>query len=66
MASTRLDGAPSPNGHVAVEESGAGESDSNLLGRAVRGLAGQVTRRIPRADLDERDPDFIRERLPLM
>ena len=32
----------------------------------MRGLAGQVTRRIPRADLDERDPDFIRERLPLM
>jgi 1-acyl-sn-glycerol-3-phosphate acyltransferase len=25
-----------------------------------------VKRRIPRADLDERDPDFIRERLPLM
>jgi 1-acyl-sn-glycerol-3-phosphate acyltransferase len=66
MASTRLESAPSPNGHVTVEESGAGAEDSTLLGRAVRGLASQVTRRIPRADLDERDPDFIRERLPLM
>ena len=38
----------------------------SLLGRAVRGVAAQAQRRIPRADLDERDPDFIRERLPLM
>lgn len=36
-----------------------------LAARAARGLAGQVTRRIPKADLDERDPDFIRENLPL-
>jgi len=32
----------------------------------MRGVAEQAQRRIPRADLDERDPDFIRERLPLM
>jgi 1-acyl-sn-glycerol-3-phosphate acyltransferase len=67
MAPTRLDSAPSPNGHVTLEQGDAGESaSSTLLGRAVRGLADQVSRRIPRADLDERDPDFIRERLPLM
>jgi 1-acyl-sn-glycerol-3-phosphate acyltransferase len=36
------------------------------LGRLGRALAGQVARRIPVADLDERDPDFIRERLPGM
>jgi 1-acyl-sn-glycerol-3-phosphate acyltransferase len=30
------------------------------------GLAGQLQRRLPRADLDERDPDYIREQLPLM
>src|SRR5437764_5954459 len=67
MASTRLDSAPSPNGHLTLEQSGADESaSSTLLGRAVRGLIDQVARRIPRADLDERDPDFIRERLPLM
>jgi 1-acyl-sn-glycerol-3-phosphate acyltransferase len=39
---------------------------SALLGRALSGIAGQVQRRIPRADLDERDPDYIREQLPLM
>jgi 1-acyl-sn-glycerol-3-phosphate acyltransferase len=30
----------------------------------LRELADQAQRRIPRADLDERDPDYIRERLP--
>src|SRR4051794_20865985 len=37
---------------------------AGLLGSALGGLAGAVTSRIPVADLDERDPDFIRERLP--
>ena len=32
----------------------------------MREVTDQAQRRIPRADLDERDPDFIRERLPLM
>ena len=32
----------------------------------MRGVAEQAQKRIPRADLDERDPDFIRERLPLL
>jgi 1-acyl-sn-glycerol-3-phosphate acyltransferase len=32
--------------------------------RIVRAVAGQVQRRIPPADLDERDPDYIRENLP--
>jgi 1-acyl-sn-glycerol-3-phosphate acyltransferase len=30
----------------------------------MRGVAGQLQRRIPTADLDERDPDYIRENLP--
>ena len=34
---------------------------TSLLGRVWRELAGLVQRRIPRADLDERDPDYIRE-----
>src|SRR5919197_622975 len=34
-----------------------------LLGRA---LTEQIQRRIPTADLDERDPDYIRETLPGM
>jgi 1-acyl-sn-glycerol-3-phosphate acyltransferase len=38
----------------------------SLLTRALREVSDQVARRIPTADLDERDPDFIRERLPLM
>jgi len=37
-----------------------------MLSRALRGVADAAQRRIPRADLDERDPDFIRERLPWM
>ncbi len=32
--------------------------------RLVRAVAGQVQTRIPPADLDERDPDYIRENLP--
>ncbi len=38
----------------------------SLVGGAFKEVARQAQRRIPRADLDERDPDFIRERLPLM
>lgn len=37
----------------------------SLFDKAWRELAGIVQRRIPRADLDERDPDYIREQLPL-
>jgi 1-acyl-sn-glycerol-3-phosphate acyltransferase len=68
MASTREASAPSRNGHVASEPDvgGEGRSQGPLLARIGRGLASQVQQRIPRADLDERDPDFIRERLPLM
>jgi 1-acyl-sn-glycerol-3-phosphate acyltransferase len=35
-----------------------------LLGRVAKATARQVQRRVPRADLDERDPDYIRETLP--
>jgi 1-acyl-sn-glycerol-3-phosphate acyltransferase len=57
------------NGHMAPQDeppAGQGEAGRSLLRRAVGGIAAQARRRIPRADLDERDPDFIRERLPLM
>jgi 1-acyl-sn-glycerol-3-phosphate acyltransferase len=37
---------------------------ASLPSRFVRGVAGQIQRRIPAADLDERDPDYIRENLP--
>jgi 1-acyl-sn-glycerol-3-phosphate acyltransferase len=61
--------APSVNGHQSVpaddppRDGGGGRS---LLSRALRGITGQIEKRIPRADLDERDPDYIREQLPLM
>ncbi|MEA2211485.1 MAG: hypothetical protein QOF83_1433 [Solirubrobacteraceae bacterium] len=57
------------NGHTAQERHQAETehgSQGSLLRRALREVASQAQRRIPRADLDERDPDFIRERLPLM
>jgi 1-acyl-sn-glycerol-3-phosphate acyltransferase len=46
------------------EESPAAESQGSLPGRLLKALAGQVTSRVPPADLDERDPDYIRESLP--
>ncbi len=64
------------NGHVTdvtddadgTDGTAGSESTSprSLLSRALGEVTKQVRRRIPRADLDERDPDFIRERLPLM
>ncbi|HUA49858.1 MAG TPA: hypothetical protein VMA77_31795, partial [Solirubrobacteraceae bacterium] len=57
------------NGHepgVPVDDPQTPDSGSpSLVSRAWRELAGAVQRRIPRADLDERDPDYIREQLPL-
>jgi 1-acyl-sn-glycerol-3-phosphate acyltransferase len=34
------------------------------LGRLGRAVAGAVQRRVPVADLDERDPDYVRDNLP--
>src|SRR5205807_7377284 len=42
----------------------ADEGAAGLAGRLLGGLARQVQQRIPAADLDERDPDYIRENLP--
>jgi 1-acyl-sn-glycerol-3-phosphate acyltransferase len=58
----------SPNGHVTtpVQDPSNEKPSRSLLARAMRGVAEQLQSRIPRADLDERDPDYIRERLPLM
>lgn len=68
MASTGVVRPSSSNGHVRDEpRNGRRESSGrSLLGRLASGVIGQVQRRVPRGDLDERDPDFIRERLPLM
>jgi 1-acyl-sn-glycerol-3-phosphate acyltransferase len=67
MASTSLVNTPSRNGHDADGWSREpAREQPPLFARVARGLAGQVLKRIPRADLDERDPDYIREQLPWM
>jgi 1-acyl-sn-glycerol-3-phosphate acyltransferase len=58
-----LNGSPPP-GDRNVGDQGA--AAPNILGRAVRAIAGRVQQRVPPADLDERDPDYIRETLPRM
>jgi hypothetical protein len=37
---------------------------ADLTGRAIAAIAEQAQKRVPAADLDERDPDYIRETLP--
>ncbi|HEY2160148.1 MAG TPA: lysophospholipid acyltransferase family protein [Solirubrobacteraceae bacterium] len=67
MTSTPLATTPSRNGHDSGKLPQPGkEGRGPLLARAARSVASQITRRIPRADLDERDPDYIREQLPWM
>ena len=43
---------------------GTRQQRDDLAARVTSTLAEQVQRRIPQADLDERDPDYIRESLP--
>jgi 1-acyl-sn-glycerol-3-phosphate acyltransferase len=68
--STTAGASPSLNGHTAAPSSAGAERNNersrSLLTRALREITSQAERRIPRADLDERDPDYIREQLPLM
>jgi 1-acyl-sn-glycerol-3-phosphate acyltransferase len=59
----RLRDALDGEGRAAPQDAGRG-GIFGLTERAVRLVASQVARRIPTADLDERDPDYIRERLP--
>ena len=68
MAQTRLARSSSSNGHDPVAPSGEQREGrrAGLLSRVVRGVGAQVSRRIPKADLDERDPDYIREHLPAL
>jgi 1-acyl-sn-glycerol-3-phosphate acyltransferase len=70
MARTEVASEASRNGHSRSPEppapSGDGAARGSLIGRALREVSAQAQKRIPRADLDERDPDYIREQLPLM
>jgi 1-acyl-sn-glycerol-3-phosphate acyltransferase len=59
----------SSNGHTKVEDrSGNGAATrpglAQLVGMLGQAVGQQVAKRIPSVDLDERDPDFIRENLP--
>jgi 1-acyl-sn-glycerol-3-phosphate acyltransferase len=60
-----------PNGTPVVavqddyeEPDRAAAAAPNPLERLVRAIAGAIGSRVPAADLDERDPDYIRETLP--
>src|SRR5437763_8388935 len=52
--------------HARTNGSVNGRGDMRLATVLGRTLSEQVQRRIPQADLDERDPDYIRETLPGM
>src|SRR3954452_14606152 len=59
----------SSNGHGELADDGKPRTaregaEGGLFGRLARSVAGAVQSRIPIADLDERDPDYIRENLP--
>jgi 1-acyl-sn-glycerol-3-phosphate acyltransferase len=58
MAQTGIADRAARNGHADDR------ADAGLAERLLGGLARQVQQRIPAADLDERDPDYIRETLP--
>ncbi len=66
MSGTRTAGPAASNGHLDDALAGAGEPlrAPGLAERLVQAVAGQVRGRVPVADLDERDPDWIRESLP--
>lgn len=53
-----------PDGRTEPERTAAARA--GLLQRFVRSVARTVASRVPAADLDERDPDWIRQNLPLL
>jgi 1-acyl-sn-glycerol-3-phosphate acyltransferase len=59
MSETGIAEQAASNGHAREEASQPG-----FASRALSGLARQLQDRIPAADLDERDPDYIRDSLP--
>jgi len=69
----KRDGSAATSGRaLSIDRSDDGEGLAAQAARTLTGLAGSVAgaitgplaRRIPTADLDERDPDYIRETLP--
>jgi 1-acyl-sn-glycerol-3-phosphate acyltransferase len=62
MSTTTAHG--SPNGSGPSGPTGAPASIARFAGRVIGAVAQEAQRRVPTADLDERDPDYIRETLP--
>src|SRR3954449_6588830 len=60
MAQERSTQSKSPRGNGALSQ----EQRQSVVQALGRMLSDQVQSRIPTADLDERDPDYIRETLP--
>jgi 1-acyl-sn-glycerol-3-phosphate acyltransferase len=67
-ASSRNGHSPNGTTHAGARHeqygSAAAGGAGNPFERLVRTLAGAIGSRVPVADLDERDPDYIRESLP--
>jgi 1-acyl-sn-glycerol-3-phosphate acyltransferase len=55
---------PEAAARAAAGAMSATSSLAQMAGRLVAAVAEQAQRRVPSADLDERDPDYIRETLP--
>ena len=53
-----------PDAAEPEQEDRGGGPGNGPIERLVRTIAGAVGSRVPAADLDERDPDYIRENLP--
>src|SRR4051795_6255653 len=78
MSESRTSPRAGSNGHdprgvgadelSAVRSEGAApqEGSRSLPARLGGALKGLLSARIPAADLDERDPDYVREQLPLL
>jgi 1-acyl-sn-glycerol-3-phosphate acyltransferase len=66
MARTQTADPAAHNGHLADTLADGGEplAPRGLAERLMQAVAGQVRGRVPVADLDDRDPDWIRESLP--
>jgi 1-acyl-sn-glycerol-3-phosphate acyltransferase len=50
--------------HASPNGAGTASEVAGVAARLASALTSELQRRIPRADLDERDPDYIRESLP--
>ena len=55
---------PETAARAAAGAASASSSLARMAGRLIGAVAQEAQRRVPSADLDERDPDYIRETLP--